>query len=124
MAWEIYEIRGHRILIMGIYGPANGGEDKKNAQFYEEEVFEVLDTETYDKIIMAGDWNVFLNPNVDQKNYKNPEKYRTKTREAIKSKMRTHTLSDIYREQNPTTREFTYKDRVGTLLKVDWTTSY
>ena len=23
MAWEIYEIRGHRILIMGIYGPAN-----------------------------------------------------------------------------------------------------
>ena len=29
MAWEIYEIRGHRILIMGIYGPANGGEDKK-----------------------------------------------------------------------------------------------
>ena len=29
MAWEIYEIRGNRILIMGIYGPANGGEDKK-----------------------------------------------------------------------------------------------
>ena len=29
MAWEIYEMRGHRILIMGIYGPANGGEDKK-----------------------------------------------------------------------------------------------
>ena len=90
---------------------------KKNAQFYEEEVFEVLDTETYDKILMAGDWNVFLNPKVDQKNYKNPEKYRTTTREAIKSKMRTHTLSDIYREQNPTTREFTYKDRVGTFTE-------
>ena len=41
---------------------------KKNAQFYEEEVFEVLDTETYDKIIMVGDWNVFLNPEMDQKN--------------------------------------------------------
>ena len=63
---------------------------------------------------MAGDWNVFLNPQMDQKNYKNPEKYRTKTREAIKSKMRTHTLSDIYREQNPTTKEYTYKDRAGT----------
>ena len=62
MAWEIYELRGHRILIMGIYGPANGGEDTKNAEFYEEEVFEVLDTETYDNVIMVGDWNVFLNP--------------------------------------------------------------
>ena len=29
MAWDIYEMRSHRILIMGIYGPANGGEDKK-----------------------------------------------------------------------------------------------
>ena len=55
MAWEIYELRGHRILIMGIYGPPNGGEDTQNAQFSEEEVFEVLDTETYDNVIMAGD---------------------------------------------------------------------
>ena len=28
--------------------------------------------------------------------------------------MRTHTLLDIYREQNPTTKDFTYKDRAGT----------
>ena len=72
---------------------------------------------------MAGDWNVFLNPNVDQKNYKNPEEYRTKTRETIKSKMRTHTLSDIYREQNLTTKEYTYKDRAGTKTESHWTTS-
>ena len=44
MAWEIYEIRGNRILVMGIYGPANGGEDQQNAKFYTEEVFEPLDT--------------------------------------------------------------------------------
>ena len=98
---------------MGVYGPANGGADTKNAEFYEEEVFEVLDTETYDNVIMAGDWNVFLNPNLDQKHYRNPEKYRSKTREAIKSKMRTHSLSDVYREQNPTTSEYTFKDRAG-----------
>ena len=30
------------------------------------------------------DWNVFLDPEKDQQNYKNPEKYRTKTREEIK----------------------------------------
>jgi hypothetical protein len=45
MAWEIYEMRGQRILIMGIYGPATAGEDKKNAKFYEDEVFEVLEGE-------------------------------------------------------------------------------
>ena len=114
MAWEIYELRNHRILIMGIYGPANGGTDTKNAEFYEEEVFEVLDSETYDNVVMAGDWNVFLNPKLDQKNYRNPEKYRSKTREAIQSKIRTHSLSDVYRDQNPTKTEFTFKDRVGT----------
>ena len=27
--------------------------------------------------------------------------------------MRTHALSDVYREQNPTTTEFTYKDKTG-----------
>ena len=109
MAWEIYEIRGHKLLIMGIYGPP-GGEDAQNASFFEEEVFEVLDNETYDNVIIAGDWNVFLDTEKDHKNYKNPGKYRTKTREEIKSKIRTHNLSDIYREQNPTTREFTYND--------------
>ena len=113
MAWEIYEMRGHRILIMGVYGPPNGGEDIQNAIFFEEEVFEVLDNETYDNVIIAGDWNVFLDPDKDQKDYKLPGKYRTKTREEIKSKMRTHNLSDVYREQNPTKREFTYKDNSG-----------
>ena len=112
MAWEIYEIRGHKLLIMGIYGPP-GGNDTQNATFFEEEVFEVLDNETYDNVIMAGDWNVFLYTEKDHKNYKNPAKYRTKTREEIKSKMRTHNLSDIFREQNPTKREFTYNDNTG-----------
>ena len=94
-----------RILIMGIYGPPGGGEDIQNATFFEEEVFEVLDNETYDNVIIAGDWNVFLDTDKDQKNYNFPGKYRTKTREEIKSKMRTHNLSDIYREQNPTKKE-------------------
>ena len=109
MAWEIYEIREHKLLIMGIYGPP-GGDD---ASFFKEEVFEVLDNETYDNVIIAGDWNVFLDTERDQENYKNPGKYRTKTREEIKSKIRTHNLSDIYREQNPTKKEFTYKDNTG-----------
>ena len=30
--------------------------------------------------------------------------------------MRTHNLSDIYREQNPTKREFTYKAKTGNTI--------
>ena len=86
MAWEIYEIRGHKMLVMGIYGPPDGGEDAKNATFFEEEVFEVLDNETYDNVVIAGDWNVFLDTEKDQKNYKQPGRYRPKTREEIKKK--------------------------------------
>ena len=69
MTWEIYKIRGHRLLVMGIYGPPGGGEDIQNATFFEE-VFEVLDNETYDNVIIAGDWNVFLDTEKDHKNYK------------------------------------------------------
>ena len=29
MAWGIYEIRGNRILVIGIYGPANDGEKRR-----------------------------------------------------------------------------------------------
>ena len=86
MAWEIYEIRGHKMLVMGIYGPPDGGEDAKNATFFEEEVFEVLDNETYDNVVIAGDWNVFLDTEKDQKNYKQPGRYRPKTREERRKK--------------------------------------
>ena len=85
MAWEVYEMRGHRILIVGIYGPPNRGEDVQNVKFFIEEVFEVLDTETHDNVIIVGDWNVFLDPEKDQKNYKNPGRYRTRTREEVKN---------------------------------------
>jgi hypothetical protein len=102
------------MLVMGIYGPPEGGEDAKNATFFEEEVFEVLDNETYDNVVIVGDWNVFLDTEKDQKNYSKPGRYRPKTREEIKQKLRAHNLVDIYREQHPKGREFTYKDKTGT----------
>ena len=123
MAWEIYEIRGHRILIMGIYGPPGGGEDIQNATFFEEEVFEVLDNEAYDNVIIVGDWNVFLDTDKDMKNYKLPGKYRTKTREEIKSKTRTHNLSDIYLEnKNQQKRNSHIKTKQEIKFQADWTT--
>ena len=69
MAWEIYKLRGHIILVICIFGPPSGGEDTQNAKFFEEEVFEVLDTETYDNVIMVRDMNIFLNHTKNQENY-------------------------------------------------------
>ena len=84
---------------MGVYGPP-GGDEAANIQSYEEEVFSVLDKTTYDKVILVGDWNVFLDPNKDQTNYTDPTRYRARIRKRIKSKMRLHTLIDIYRKQH------------------------
>ena len=108
---------------MGIYGPPGGGEDTQNATFFEEEVFEVLVNETYDNVIIAGDWNVFLDTEKDQKNYKAPGKYRPKTREEIKSKMRTHNLIDIYREKIQQKGSSHIKTKQVIIPQADWTTS-
>jgi hypothetical protein len=102
---------------MGIYGPPGGGEDKQNATFFEEEVFEVLNNETYDNVIIAGDWNVFLDTEKDQKNYKAPGKYRPKTREEIKSKL-------IYIENKTQQKRSSHiKTKQVIIFQADWTTS-
>ena len=45
VAWGINGTRGNKMLIIGIYGPKRG--DKfSNIQFFEEEVFSILDKTT------------------------------------------------------------------------------
>ena len=40
-------------------------------KFFEEEVFSILDETSFDKVIIVGDGNVFLDPTKDQENYIN-----------------------------------------------------
>ena len=41
-------------------------QEPANIDFFEEEVFSVMDKTTYGKVILVGDWNVFLDPKMDQ----------------------------------------------------------
>ena len=73
MAWGVYEARGNKMLVIGIYGPP-GQEEAANIKFFTEEVFSIMDKTTYDKVIIVGDWNVFLDPQLDQNKYADPKK--------------------------------------------------
>ena len=100
------------MLIIGVYGPP-GQDETANKQFFEDEVFSILDNTTYDKVIIVGDWNVFLDPQLDQIKHVDPTNYRAKTRELIKSKRTVHSLIDIYRGEKLQKKEYTYLDKTG-----------
>ena len=112
VAWGIYETRGTKMLILGVYGPP-GGDYPPNMQFFEDEVFSVMDKTTYDKVILVGDWNVYLDPKKDQTRYADPTRNRARTRELIKRQIRVHSLIKVYREQNEQKLEYTYLDKTG-----------
>ena len=61
VAWEVYDSRGNKMLIIGIYGPP-GPEEAADIKFFEEEVFSIIDKTTYGKVKIVVDWNVFLDP--------------------------------------------------------------
>ena len=60
-------------------------------------------------IVMSGDFNLTLNQNKDNFNYKRENN--TKSKEAVKNMMSDNGLIDIYRERNPEVRRYTW--RVG-----------
>ena len=98
----LLEFEEKKILLQGVYGPNNDF-----PQFFEDEVFNRIDTWNPYHSILVGDWNVALDPKMDTQNYKtfcNPL-----ARLEILKKIDEHTLIDIFRELNPTSKKFTWK---------------
>ena len=91
-----------RILLEGIYGP-NGDAPA----FYENEVFQKLEVWNPQYSIFVGDWNLVLDQNMDTMNYQtnnNPL-----ARSEVIRKIAEYHLVDIFRELNPETRKFSWK---------------
>ena len=66
----------------------------------------IIQFDNFDHII-CGDWNMVLDPLKDTLNYlhlNNP-----KTREVVLELIATHELLDIWRENNPNERRFTWR---------------
>ena len=98
----LIEYETKRLLIEGIYGP-----NSDYPEFYENQVFQKIQSWNPDHSIHLGDWNISLDQGLDTLNYQsvsNPN-----ARLELIRKMTEHSLVDIYRELNPTEKKFTWK---------------
>ena len=90
-----------RILLECIYGP-----NTDSPEFYTEKVFKKINEWHPDFSILAGDFNIALNPTKDTKNYlhdNNPN-----AREALKAQIKQNNLIDIWRELHTEESTFTW----------------
>ena len=95
-----------RYTIANIYGPS----DRDKPDFFEN-VFNIMNSFEQvvgRQVVVAGDWNVVLNPDIDTRNYRsyNPK---PRSRRKIKEKMDELELVDIYRNVYPDKRIYTWR---------------
>ena len=62
----LIEFENKRLLIEGIYGP-----NQDCPEFYENEVFQKIQTWNHSHSIFVGDWNIAIDQNLDTLNYQN-----------------------------------------------------
>ena len=108
------ELRGKRLTLTNIYGPSEGD----NPEFVEK-VFNLVNRIGNDTVIIGGDWNCLLNPNLDARNYANPN-LRPRTRAKISNSMSDLDLVDIFRKLYPD-KKHTHGENLRRQSKVDLT---
>ena len=89
------------LLLVNIYGP-----NRDNPNFYEKLTNTIKNYKNHN-IIAVGDWNLVLDPSLDYDNYKhinNP-----KSREVVEDMITQLELTDIWRENNPECKRFTWR---------------
>ena len=91
------------ITIGNIYGPPDGDHPK-----FFEEVFNLACSNQHENLILCGDWNLSLNPDVDQYNYVARDR-RVRSRELVKKKCLELNLHDVWRIMNGDRRQFSWR---------------
>ena len=94
-------VMGKDLLLVNIYGP-----NKDNPIFYDTINEKIKEYEKHG-LVIVGDWNLVLDPHYDYNNYKhinNP-----KATEAVERIISDHSLTDVWRENNPEIRRFTWR---------------
>ena len=89
------------LLLVNVYGP-----NRDNPNFYEKLTNTIKDYKNHN-IIAVGDWNLVLDPRLDYDNYihvNNP-----KSREVVEDMITQLELMDIWRENNPECKRFTWR---------------
>ena len=97
------EILKIKLTLVNLYGPSSGD----NPDFFEK-ILEIITNIGNEHVIMAGDWNCFLNPELDVRNYADTAR-RPRTRRKINEIMTQHSFIDIFREIYPDKRLYTWR---------------
>ena len=69
VVWALVEIYAKKILIIGVYAPAQGD----NPKFFTDDVFPILGKVTFDHSVLGGDWNLGMDPSMDYFGYSNAD---------------------------------------------------
>jgi exonuclease III len=89
------------ILLVNIYGP-----NKDDANFYEDLKERIIHYD-HQGLIIVGDWNLVFDPVDDYDNYINVNN--PKARENVEHMINDLNLTDIWRENNPQVKRFTWR---------------
>lgn len=99
------EVNDKPMLIVNIYGP-----NKDDPTFYTQ-LFDRIKTYNCLNILIVGDWNLLLNPEIDGYNYKhinNP-----KARQEVLMIKNSLMLFDVWREENMEEKKYTWKRKLN-----------
>ena len=92
-----------RYVIVNIYGPS----ERDSPDFFTN-IFQKIEDTGCRQVMIGGDWNVILNPDIDARNYRSFN-MRPRSREIIKNKMDFLELVDIYRKVFPNKKSYTWR---------------
>ena len=95
------EIEDTKVRIINIYGP-----NTDDVDFYRKVKSKVGDNEQ-DHLVICGDFNLTLNPNLDSQNYLNLNNPRARL--TVLDIIEEYGLIDIYRYFNPNKRRYTWR---------------
>ena len=92
-----------RYLIANVYGPS----DSDRPEFFDN-FFRIIENLGGRQVVIGGDFNVLLNPDMDARNYRSLN-LRPRSRQVIKDKIENLDLTDIYRNVYPDRKIYTWR---------------
>ena len=91
------------VKIVNVYGPP----DRDDAAFFDE-VFRIAASDQQDHLILCGDWNLTLDPDLDTYNY-SPRDRRVRSRSTVAQNCSNFNIHDVWRVMNGQRKQFSWR---------------
>ena len=92
VVWALVEIYAKKLLIVGVYAPAQGD----NPKFFQDDVFPILNKVEYDHVVLGGDWNLGMDSDLDYYGYSSADQVRPQSRRVLHQQVDNYDLLDIF----------------------------